>query len=573
MKVLNVNSKIEFKNDYKKTSSLVAPKQQAISDNVASQNLSSNNLKAKFLSFKGFGESNISFDVVKDTGVTFKDVGGIDEIIDKAQDLVDNIKDPKKYRDAGIPAPKGILLYGPPGTGKTLMAKALASEAGVPFLAVSAADFETGLAGGGANNVGKLFKSAKQSAKQAAKDNVNSSYGPPEYQVKPKKTPSVIIFIDEFDAIAKKRGGINDGRDTINKLISEMDGISKDKGVNVVVLAATNDIDAIDEAAKRPGRFDEVLEVPNPSHNPIARKAILEIHSRDKKFKNEEEKAQILEKAAIMTKEMSGAQLRNILIKAAKYTVKRDEPKHITWDDIAEARLEELAGPVKKMDQPNWVVEDTVAHECAHALVGQIFYDITEDPSALPRKNSFITLEPRGKFLGAVFTEQGDNPTLTFDSVISNSARALASINIEKMRHNGTNTAGVSQDLKSATGLITDAVTKYGLGPNTGSIEVADNKFARKAVEEPVSKDILIMRDAALKCAKLIVDFHKDFIDEYVEDFKTNRGKGGKLMSGEEFANRLNQWHEKTGKAQKLPKLKKEIAKTIEIAKNNKDFL
>ncbi|MFA6989173.1 MAG: AAA family ATPase [Candidatus Gastranaerophilaceae bacterium] len=575
------------------------------------------NLKANFISFKGDAkEVDAQFSVTEDTGVKLADVGGLDsirEIIEKR--ILGYIKNPDKFNEQGAKIAKGILLYGPPGTGKTYLAKAIAGEAGVPFISTTGSDFVNTYVGVGAKNVRKLFDFAREEARKTIKvttiedtwnaateekrraelakakssmpfntDYDNLKLAKEQYfktvpKIKPK-TPTAIIFIDEFDALATSRddGGRNGGRggagqeskQTVNALLAEMDGMknAENKDVNIIVLAATNYLDSIDEAVKREGRFDYKLEVPNPSRNTEARKSILEIHSRNKKFENAREKERLLKEASKITKGFSGATIAEFLNRAATYVALRDDKKFITENDLIEARLEILAGPKNKSDSPKWAKENTVAHECAHALIGQVLFDTAQNPWERPYENSIITTDERGDYLGAVFTNEGENPVTSFNSLIANTARSYGGYFAEKER-NGSNFSGVSSDLENATNYVTSAVTRLGLGPNTKIIAPAANKFAENATRQETEKDIKLITDSASKVAKLIIDYHKGFITDYVNNYKDNAGKGGNNLSGEEFAKILTKWQKDPSRQESYKNLQKNVREIIEKTKND----
>jgi len=252
--------------------------------------------------------------------VTFNDIAGNEEAKESLKELVDFIKEPEKYSKYGARLPRGVLLYGPPGTGKTLLAKALASEAGVPFYAASGSDFVQVYAGLGASRIRGLFKKAKQSGKS-------------------------VIFIDEIDALGKARKGGNsnlgseEGDRTLNALLTEMSGFKENEGI--IVLAATNRIDTLDEALLRPGRFDRQIEVGLPDKN--GRLAILKIHSKNKPLSEDVD----LERIARETVYFSGAQLENMMNEAAMIAA-RNKDKLITMEHIDKAFLNVLVGEEKK---------------------------------------------------------------------------------------------------------------------------------------------------------------------------------------------------------------------------------
>ena len=278
------------------------------------------NLQSSSGKIMDFGESKARLLFGKKTGMTFDSVAGIDEVKEELTEIVDFLKNPKKYVEAGARIPKGVLLAGAPGTGKTLLAKAIAGEAGVPFFHTSGSEFEEMLVGAGASRVRDLFKKAR-------------------------KASPCIVFIDEIDAVAKKRGTVlhsGAGEQTLNQILVEMDGLEERE--NVIVLAATNRPDVLDTAILRPGRFDRTVVVPMPDAK--GRKAILDVHAKNKKFEDGVD----LDTLAKKTVGYSGADLENLLNESAIMAAK-DNRKKISQDDLMEAYLKVKLGRKKKGDK------------------------------------------------------------------------------------------------------------------------------------------------------------------------------------------------------------------------------
>lgn len=499
----------------------------------------------------------------------FTDVGGAREAKEVIEDgILAYIKNPKEYLKEKGKAPKGVLLHGGPGTGKTLLARATAGEAGVPFFSISGSQFVEMYVGVGAARVRDLFANARNAAK--ASD---------------KKT--AIIFIDEIDAVGKKRGkgegsgGSDEREQTLNQILAEMDGFNNDPKCSVIVMAATNRIDTLDDALKRPGRFDDKIEVPNPSRNIEDRLEILKICSRDKKFLNEEEKEKVLKEAATITAGLSGAELADMMTKTAKIVSKRQNDKFITSNDLVEAYLQVKAGPIIKSDKPDSSNVITVAHECGHALVAQTINDLAQQPWKKISNISFITLDARGGHLGAVyFKPNEDSHSPNFDSVVSRAAMGYAGGISESIYQDGRHDAGVSGDLGQTTELIDNAITKWGLGPNTGLLSMPENSPLREMYKSEIKDDIKIFTKTSEKIAKLITDFNKDFITEYVDEYKKyadgtknndgKDGKGGNTLSGEGFKTLHDEWLIRTGKDKEQPLLQKKINILIDSARDGK---
>lgn len=486
------------------------------------------------------------FKMAENVTTRLTDVGGISEIKENIRDgILAYLKNPKKYLESIPKAPKGILFYGESGTGKTHTARAIAGEAGVPFIHASGSDFVEKYVGVGAQRVRELFDMARKAAAASEKK-------------------AAIIFIDEIDAFGRKRtgesGGGAEAEVTLNQLLTEMDGFDNNSKTRIIVIAATNRKDILDPALLRPGRFDDLLEVPPLSGNKASRLEVLNIHSRKLPFASEVEKTKILEEASEMTNGMSGAQISEVLTKAAKVVAKRDENKVITHNDIVEGFLQVLAGPVKKnSDAPLEEIKKTVRHEGGHAVV---IDTLKHD------KVSFITLDNRGSFLGAVFrTPSQKSPN--FKSVIVSAATNYAGGQAEPGFDYKGHAAGVSSDLENATNLIEKAVKEWGLGIHTPQVSIQKDSPLAQMYEKEVKADIGLFSRTAQKVSKLIVDFHKDFLDDYVTKFEANAGKGGNNLSGEEFSKLRQEWLVASGKIKNVAKLETRINNLIEAAQNS----
>ena len=370
--------------------------------------------------------------------VTFDDVAGNEEAKASLKELVDFIQHPKKYIRHGARLPRGVLLYGPPGTGKTLLAKALATEAGVPFYAVSGSDFIQVYAGLGASRIRELFKRAKEKGKS-------------------------VIFIDEIDALGKKRKGANsqssseEGDRTLNALLTEMSGFKGNEGISVV--AATNRIDTLDEALLRPGRFDRQIEVGLPDVN--ARLAILKLHSRNKPISKDVD----LRKVALETVYFSGAKLENLMNESAMIAA-RNKDRRITMEHINKAYFTLLVGE-EKMDRSSISIEDkkvTAYHEAGHALVAK----------KLTKSNRVtkVSIIPSTKGMGGFSLNiPPDKMYQTKNDIVSNIMVALGGRAAEEIIFGIDNiTTGASSDLQKATEMILAMMGSYGMDEQLGLI-------------------------------------------------------------------------------------------------------
>ena len=366
---------------------------------------------------------------------TFADVAGCDEEKEELAEIVDFLKDPKAYTSMGARIPKGVLLVGPPGTGKTLLAKAVAGEAGVQFLSISGSDFVELYVGVGAGRVRDLFEQAK-------------------------KVAPAIIFIDEIDAVGRQRGsGLGGGHDereqTLNQLLVEMDGFGSNEGV--IVMAATNRADILDNALLRPGRFDRQVYVGLPDIR--GREAILKIHARDKQLGDDVD----LNSVAKGTPGFSGADLENLMNEAALLAVRRKH-RFITMEDVDEAILKVQMGPEKKSRKMSDRAKRLTAyHESGHAVAARFCEHI--DPV------HYITIIPRGPAGGfTLFRPQEDLENFTSrEEMFENIVVALGGRIAEKLFLDDIST-GASGDIQQASSLARDMVMRYGMSERLGPI-------------------------------------------------------------------------------------------------------
>ena len=453
-----------------------------------------------------FGRSRAKLS--RDSKVNFTNVAGLEEEKEELEEVVDFLKNPQKYTSVGARIPKGMLLVGPPGTGKTLLAKAVAGEAGVPFFSISGSDFVEMFVGVGASRVRDLFEEAKKNA-------------------------PCIVFIDEIDAVARRRGtGMGGGHDereqTLNQLLVEMDGFGVNEGI--IVMAATNRVDILDPAILRPGRFDRKVYVGRPDVK--GREEILEVHAKNKPLGDDVN----LERVAQTTAGFAGADLENLLNEAAIQAAKHDR-KYITQADIEKSFIKVGIGTEKK----SRVISDkekeiTAYHESGHAILFHVLPDVgpvhtvsiipTGNGAAgytmpLPEKDEMFNT--RGKMIQSIMVSLGGRiaEELTFDDI----------------------TTGASQDIKQATAYAKAMVTKFGMSEELGLIAYGDDEeevfigrdigHGRGYAEETASKidsevkrivdecyrnakDIIMQnRDVLEKCAKLLMEKEKISQEEF----------------------------------------------------------
>ncbi|MGI5458287.1 ATP-dependent zinc metalloprotease FtsH [Streptomyces sp. CA-249302] len=373
------------------------------------------------------------------TRTTFEDVAGIDEVEGELNDVVDFLKNPDAYRRMGAKMPRGVLLAGPPGTGKTLLARAVAGEAGVPFFSASASEFIEMIVGVGASRVRELFAEAR------------------------KVAPS-IIFIDEIDTIGRARGGgsgmggHDEREQTLNQILTEMDGFSGSEGV--IVIAATNRADVLDPALTRPGRFDRVVMVSPPDRG--GREAILQIHTREIPLAENVDLAQV----ARTTPGMTGAELANLANEAALLAVKRKQ-EQVTQTDLSEALEKVQLGAERPLVMPEEERRRTAYHESGHALLGML------QPGADPVRK--ITIVPRGRALGVTLsTPESDKYAYTEEYLRGRIIGALGGMAAEQVVY-GVITTGAENDLEQVTNIARGMVARWGMSERVGRLSALPN--------------------------------------------------------------------------------------------------
>ncbi len=460
-----------------------------------------------------FGKSHAKLSS-NDNKIKFSDVAGLDEEKEDLEEIVDFLKNAKKYVEVGARIPKGVILVGPPGTGKTLLAKAIAGEAGVPFFSISGSDFVEMFVGVGASRVRDLFEEAKKNA-------------------------PCIVFIDEIDAVARRRGtGMGGGHDereqTLNQLLVEMDGFGVNEGI--IVLAATNRVDILDPAIMRPGRFDRKVAVGTPDVK--GRREILEVHSKNKPLAEDVD----LDEVSKSTAGFTGADLENLMNEAAIRAAKTDR-KYIIMKDIRESFLKVGVGQEKKSK----VVSDkekriTAFHESGHAILHYILPDI--DPvntvsiiptgigaggytMAMPEED--VMFETRGRMLNEIVAILG--------------GRAAESIVLDDI------TTGASSDIKKATHIAKKMVTRYGMSDNIGTVcyddegdevfigrDLAHARSHSETMASRIDEEVKYIIDTCYEKAVNLINDNRDKLDAcaqlLLEKEKINRTEFEALFGG-----------------------------------------
>ena len=457
----------------------------------------------------GMGKSNAKVYVQSTDGIKFDDVAGEDEAKENLQEIVDYLHDPGKYKSIGASMPKGVLLVGPPGTGKTMLAKAVAGESNVPFFSISGSEFVEMFVGMGASKVRDLFSQAKEKA-------------------------PCIVFIDEIDTIGKKRDGQIGGNDereqTLNQLLTEMDGFEGNNGV--VILAATNRPDSLDPALTRPGRFDRRVPVELPDLQ--GREAILKVHARKVRMADNID----YNKIARMASGASGAELANMINEAALRAV-RDHRNFATQEDLEESIEVVIAGYQKKnailTDQEKWTVS---YHEIGHAMVAAY-----QTNSAPVQK---ITIIPRtsGALGYTMQVDEGNHYLMTKKEMENRIATFCGGRAAEEVVF-GDDTTGASNDIEQATRMARAMITRYGMSDDFDmvALETVNNQYlggdASLACSSETQKEIdrqvveLVKRQHR-KAGEILVE-HREKLDQLARYLYTKE-----TITGEEFMNILN---------------------------------
>ena len=456
---------------------------------IMSNNAASQNGGGKMMNF---GKNRARLTTQEDNHVKFDNVAGLKEEKEEIEEIVDFLKAPGKYTKLGARIPKGVLLVGPPGTGKTLLAKAVAGEAGVPFFTISGSDFVEMFVGVGASRVRDLFEDAKKNA-------------------------PCIVFIDEIDAVARRRGtGMGGGHDereqTLNQMLVEMDGFGVNEGI--IVMAATNRVDILDPAIMRPGRFDRKIVVGRPDVG--GREEILNVHAKAKPLAEDVDLKQVAQTTAGFT----GADLENLLNEAAIHAAKENK-EYITQDDIKKSFVKVGIGAEKK----SRIISDkekriTAYHESGHALLFHLLpdvgpvYTVSIIPTGVGAAGYTMPLPERdemfntkGRMLQEIIVDLGGRVAeeLVFDDI----------------------TTGASQDIKQATKLAREMVTKYGMSENIGLICYADDdeevfigrdlahtKSYSEGIASAIDAEVKSIIDDAYEKAKKMIDEHRDILDK-----------------------------------------------------------
>ena len=455
-----------------------------------------------------FGKARTVLGVPDNKKVTFDDVAGADEEKQELEEVVDFLRDPAKYTAMGARIPHGLLLVGPPGTGKTLLARATAGEAGVQFLSISGSDFVEMYVGVGASRVRDLFEQAK-------------------------KLAPAIVFIDEIDAVGRKRGsGMGGGHDEreqpLNQLLVEMDGFGTTEGI--IVLAATNRPDILDPALLRPGRFDRQIQVNRPDVK--GREDILKVHAKGKRL----DESVNLHTIARSTAGFTGADLSNLLNEAAILAARNNRPA-FTMEDVDEAMMKILAGPAKKSHVASRRdLKTTAIHEAGHAVA--MYRLPTHDPVR------HISIVPRGRSLGATWSlPKDDSSNMTRNEMYEQIVALLGGRAAEDL-FLGDISVGASNDIERATKLAKDMVARYGMSERIGTVSYLDDgevfigrdyqstKSYSEQVAGTIDQEVKALIDRAYAQCLDILKKDSDKLQALADYLLANES-----ITGEQFAN------------------------------------
>ena len=456
---------------------------------------------------QNFGKARTILGIPDSQKVTFEDVAGADEEKAELQEVVDFLKNPEKFTAIGARIPHGMLLVGPPGTGKTLLARAVAGEAGVQFLSISGSDFVEMYVGVGASRVRDLFDQAK-------------------------KVAPAIIFIDEIDAVGRKRGsGLGGGHDekeqTLNQLLVEMDGFAKNEGV--IVLAATNRPDILDPALLRPGRFDRQIYVSAPDSK--GREEILKVHAKNKRL----DATVNLKTVALATAGFTGADLSNLLNEAAILAARRNSPV-LNMNDLNEAMMKIMVGPEKKSRVAlKRDLKATAIHEAGHAIA--MYFLPTHDPVRQ------ISIVPRGQALGITWSQPREDSTHLTRNQMYEQIVSLLGGRVAEALFLGDISTGASNDIDRATKLAKDMVARYGMCEKLGTVsylsggevfigrDYQQTKSYSEAVAGTIDEEVKNLIDKAYAQCMEILKTNEVQLQEVVDYLMEHE-----TMSGEQFA-------------------------------------
>ena len=490
-----------------------------------------------------------NYSVIRNPQIKFSDIGGMFNVKKQIKEEFLDIMKNKNIKNSQ--KPNGILLYGPPGCGKTLLAKAIAGEAGVPFVSTAGSSFVEIYVGTGAKRVRELYNTARREAKSH-----------------PSKT--AIVFIDEVDSAASQRknsdGGSSEDMKTVDALLHEMDG-TKNKGesdVKIITIVATNNKDMLDGAFTRSGRIDIKCFIDDPRYSEKARLEILKIHAKSLPFRNDEEKEALIAALAKSSAGMSGADMAEVIKKAYRLSLREGRENIITQEDINEAKMRVQAGIKTDVESSEYEKRQTIAREAGHAVNSMILEKIFEGEEykhKMPSKVlDFISNSARGGNLGSTyFKPSSDNKTVSKESCFADIIMLYGSYAVETQLFD-THTSNVEKDMEKAAEIIEKAVMDYDFGSSKHFVSLKSPNF-KYLYSEEIKNDIAQFSERGMKISQQMIKFAKPFIADYVNKLMSENSDVE--VSAEDFKSQFNQWLEQSGKKEEFEALCKDVKSQI----------
>ena len=534
----------------KLTKTLESHKEQMkeITDIINSQAEEADNDKKTTEKEEEILENDGKVSIIRNPKTKFSDVGGMfnvkKQIKEEFLDIMknDNIKNSQK--------PNGILLYGPPGCGKTLLAKAIAGEAGVPFVSTAGSSFVEIYVGTGPKGVRDLYEIARNEAKKH-----------------PSKT--AIVFIDEVDSAAGRRNpdsGSGEDLKTVNALLHEMDG-TKNKGdedVKIITIMATNNKNMLDGAITRNGRIDVKCYIDDPRYSEKARREILDIHAKDLPFENEEEKEKLIDNLAKTSSGLSGADLAEIIKKAYRLSLRADRENIITQDDINEAKMRVQTGVKTDIETTDYEKQQTVAREAGKAVNSMILEKIFEGEKYKHKMPTmvldFISNSARGGVSGSTYFKPSDNKTDSKESCFADVITLYGSYAVETQLYD-THTIKVYQDMGLASDIISSAVMYFDFGSSKRFLSLGSSNLSSLYSEE-IKGEIENFSQKGMKISQQMIKFAKPFIEEYVNSLSGENSE--REVTAEEFKAKFNNWLKANKKEEEYETLCKDLKAQIQ---------
>lgn len=499
-------------------------------------------------------DTKSNFKVYTHVKTRFSDVGGMFNVKQQIQEELLNILNNPRVKNSDKPG--GIILFGPPGTGKTLLATAIAGEAKVPFISANGSSFNEIYVGAGAKNVRELYSQARNLAKAS-----------------PSKT--AIVFIDEADAVAGKRGGSSnrENDNTLNALLSELDGVQskEESDIKVITIFATNRKDLFDSAFRK-GRIDMEFKIDDPRFSEKARREILAVNSKEKPFKSDREKNKILDELAKTSAGMSGAELADVIKRAYRKTLYKDrQVPYITEKDITEAKLEAIIGAKNDGEKTDYELKMVRAHEAGHAInqivINRVFKDEAQKSKMPMQTLDFIVNESRGNAAGLTMMKPTENHRITIESLLAHLIVNYGGYSVEEKLFD-CHTDGVSSDLQNSTDLIMQSVTQWGLGSKTRYIGCDPGGVTFELFKPDIKNDLINYSGTGMAISEMITEFTEPFIKEYVDKLTSGPLEKASIITGEKFEKMFDEWLTKNNAQKDFEELCKKIRSSMTEFKN-----